>query len=1155
MSVFHKKTDVVSHATKLTSDVNHSALQEIAKLIKSKMLKIQGIVQRILQTLNAYRGLNIISNSDLIVCTSTLIECFEKSSFIMSQLDICESHCNATTKVVNEPTGYTVEKLNIYIEQLQQIVDKMSIIMCGYGASSIEDIFFISFGSDLDALVSSNESELCKEKRKLILKYIRPIGYKTFHWKQSKTKPKNASESSSSSSPICINKIVETAIQIELSHQYECFDIDFTGKTNYVKIYGIRIVIHNEKTQKTLIIQGLVDDVPIECIDNCYVNHRKREIRELMKSVDSNNDASKQELITRLLDTITIKDILINGNDDFCKKMYAIFSDVNYIKINKLTATIRRFLDMDIYGQRSMIMNLLIYNQEDDVQYITYLLYDLISAKNASGSTVDSSEQQMIYDSFPWKIKLYFKDTMKHTIKYTKDMMSKYDVNRVSLEQQIYVMKVPENVREKAMAKLKEIKGKSDDSGAKSKQYLEGLLKIPFGVYREEPIIKKTKKVSAMFIDGLNTIVETKRTEFIAKYMNARIKPHYSALEIVQLANNCEKWIKTTIVNMFSDGMSSYSAKQINQLWQIFCNEYSGDNNEILIILGGKKTSLSKPDKLRIMRSNFSSCPEDMVRKMSDTVFANDSSSKSNDGPDFCYKRTIQEMHKSKTIANEFKNDLNGIVDVLDESIYGHETAKNQILKIIGQWMNGEQSGYCFGFEGSPGVGKTSLAKRGLANCLKDENGVSRPFAFIALGGSCNGSTLEGHSYTYVNSTWGRIVDILMDSKCMNPIIYIDELDKVSKTEHGKEIIGILMHLIDTTQNNGFQDKYFSGIDIDLSKALFIFSYNDASQIDSILLDRIHRIKFDNLSLSEKLIISRKYILPEINKKMGLDGCVEMADDVISYIIETYTLESGVRKLKEVMFDLYGEINIELLRCENADSVKLPIEITIESLDAKYLSKYDKMREKTIHSDPAVGVINGLWANALGRGGIIPIQAVFFPTSTFLDLRLTGMQGDVMKESMNVAKSLAWSLLSESERASCLERFEKTKEQGIHIHCPDGATPKDGPSAGAAITSVIYSLLSGKSIKNDIAMTGEIHLQGKITEIGGLEQKILGGIRAGVTTFLYPSSNSQDFDKFMKKCRDYSALKGIQFMAVSTIEEAFQQLFVLAKWEEVRSEA
>jgi ATP-dependent Lon protease len=1117
MSVFKKKIDVVSHATKLTPDVNPTALQEIAKLINSKMLKIQGIIQRILKTLHSYRGLNIISNSDLIVCTSTLIECFEKSVAILSQIE-------------SEKDTHTVENINKYIDQLQQIVDKMSIIMCGYGAASIEDIFFISFGSDLDVLISQQETEIWKDKHDLIMKYVKPIGYKTVHWKQSKTKPKNIGVVFGQT-PLCSNKIVEDIIQIELANPFECFDIDLTGKTNYVKIYGIRVVVHNEKTQKTLIIQGLVDDIPIECIHNKYIHFRKREIAELM------NTAEQQELIHRLLDTMTIKDALIFGNEDYCKKLFAIMSDVNYVKINKLTSTIRRFIDMDIYGQRSMIMNLLIYNQEEDVQYITYLLYDLINSKNANGNAIDSSEQQMIYDSFPWKIKLFFKETMKHTIKFTKDMMSKYDVNRISLEQQIYVMKVPENVREKAMAKLKEIKGKSDDSGAKAKQYLEGLLKIPFGVYREEAIIKKPKQLHSIFTGGLNFIAEKPKAEFIAQNMGGKIKSHYSALEVVKLSEKCEDLIQSTILHRITTNLPFYGAKQINQLWQIFCSEYAGNDGEIVAILGidKKHAAIIKQEKQRILRMYLDKCSNITLAKMMESLGG---------GGDIYYQRTLLELQKSKTMAAEFKYDLKNVVDILDESIYGHETAKNQILKIIGQWMNGEQSGYCFGFEGSPGVGKTSLAKRGLANCLKNENGTSRPFSFIALGGSCNGSTLEGHSYTYVNSTWGRIVDILMDSKCMNPIIYIDELDKVSKTEHGKEIIGILMHLIDTTQNAGFQDKYFSGIDIDLSKALFIFSYNDPSQIDSILLDRIHRIKFNNLSLVEKLVICRKYILPEITRKMGLEDCVELSDDVISYIIETYTLESGVRKLKEVIFDLYGEINIDLLRCDNSLETSFPIHITIDSLETKYLDKYDKIVEKKIHAAPKIGIINGLWANSLGRGGIIPIQTATFPTSTFLDLRLTGMQGDVMKESMNVAKSLAWSLLTEYERNACLERFERTKEQGIHIHCPDGSTPKDGPSAGAAITCAIYSLLSGKPIPNNIAMTGEIQLQGKITEIGGLEQKILGGIKAGVDTFFYPSANDREFEKFMQKYRENPSIDGIKFIAVSEIEEVFSQLYV-----------
>jgi ATP-dependent Lon protease len=501
-------------------------------------------------------------------------------------------------------------------------------------------------------------------------------------------------------------------------------------------------------------------------------------------------------------------------------------------------------------------------------------------------------------------------------------------------------------------------------------------------------------------------------------------------------------------------------------------------------------------------------------------------------------------------IQNEIKNvevDIENVIKILDDSIHGHDYAKNQIVKIIGQWINGEQTGYCFGFEGSPGVGKTSVAKKGLANCLKDESGNSRPFTFIALGGSCNGSTLEGHGYTYVNSTWGRIVDILMESKCMNPIIYIDELDKVSKTENGKEIIGIFTHLIDQTQNDAFQDKYFSGIDIDLSKALFIFSYNDPEQIDKILLDRIHRVKFDNLSIDDKMVIVRKYILPEINKKMGFENIVEISDEMIEYIIDSYTIEPGVRKLKEILFDLYGEINLHILRsniAEDFENIDLPIKITKENIENKYLTKYNKIQEKRIHDKPEIGIINGLWANSLGRGGIIPIQTLFYPSSNFLDFKLTGLQGDVMKESMNVAKTLAWNLTPNTIKIKWIKEFETTKCQGLHIHCPEGGISKDGPSAGTAITIAIYSLLNKKEIKNDIAITGEINLQGEVTAIGGLDVKIIGGIKAGIKTFLYPKANSRDFINWKNKNNREHIYENIEFVEVSRIEEVFDYVFL-----------
>jgi ATP-dependent Lon protease len=213
-------------------------------------------------------------------------------------------------------------------------------------------------------------------------------------------------------------------------------------------------------------------------------------------------------------------------------------------------------------------------------------------------------------------------------------------------------------------------------------------------------------------------------------------------------------------------------------------------------------------------------------------------------------------------------------------------------------------------------------------------------------------------------------------------------------------------------------------------------------------------------------------------------------------------------------------------------------------METKYLKKYVKIQEKPIHSHPEVGVINGLWANSLGRGGIIPIQTLFYPSSTFLDLRLTGLQGDVMKESMNVAKTLAWNLTPNAVKKEWLQQFEETKCQGLHIHCPEGGISKDGPSAGAAITSAIYSLFNKKQIKNDIAITGEINLQGEVTAIGGLDIKIAGGIKAGVKTFLYPKKNAREFHKWQNGVSKPEIYSDIQFIEVERIEEVFNYVFL-----------
>ena len=277
---------------------------------------------------------------------------------------------------------------------------------------------------------------------------------------------------------------------------------------------------------------------------------------------------------------------------------------------------------------------------------------------------------------------------------------------------------------------------------------------------------------------------------------------------------------------------------------------------------------------------------------------------------------------------------------------------------------------------------------------------------------------------------------------------------------------------------------------------------------------------------------------------MGFEEILDMDDKVIEFIIEEYTNEPGVRKLKEIFFDLFGEINIELLNNEVDKSV-LPMKITKEDIENRYLFKYKKIIERKIHEKYSVGMINGLWANTLGKGGIIPIQSLFFPSSTFLELKLTGLQGDVMKESMNVAKTLAWNLTPSKNKSKWLKIFNDTKCQGLHIHCPEGAVSKDGPSAGAAITTAIYSLFNDKKIPNNIAITGEINLQGEVTAIGGLDCKIIGGIKAGVTKFFFPKSNDRDFLQFKNDTQNKYINDDIEFIQIENINSLLKELSLL----------
>jgi ATP-dependent Lon protease len=372
----------------------------------------------------------------------------------------------------------------------------------------------------------------------------------------------------------------------------------------------------------------------------------------------------------------------------------------------------------------------------------------------------------------------------------------------------------------------------------------------------------------------------------------------------------------------------------------------------------------------------------------------------------------------------------------------------------------------------------------------------------------------------------------------MNPIILIDEVDKISKTEQGKEIIGILTHLLDPTQNAAFQDKYFSGIDLDLSKVLFILSYNDPSSIDKIMIDRVHRIKFNSLSVEDKIIICNKHLLPEIYKNIGLEDMIYFSDDVLKFIIEEYTLEPGVRKLKEKLFEIIGEINLQILKSVDC-SFNLPINVTMEDVKTIYFKDIREIKIQKIHDENKIGVINCLWANVYSIGGILSASAKFIPSEIFLNLKLTGLIDQMMQESFQISLTLAYNLLTEERKKEIDEMYNGKNKYGIHLHMGDGSINKSGTSAGIAITILMYSLLNNKKIKHDFAVTGEAcDLNGKVGEIGALDTKIIYGIKSGVKNFIYPLENQQDFNKFKEKYKNNDLIKNINFYPVTNVNDA-----------------
>jgi ATP-dependent Lon protease len=857
---------------------------------------------------------------------------------------------------------------------------------------------------------------------------------------------------------------------------------------------------------------------------------------------------------------LSLKDFLVLNPKDIADIIKNEYND--FIKIYKdrpLSLIIKEFIKSDVEKQRRIIILFLLSDSES--QFTAHIIFDLIDDKNF---LLNSSHlYEIIFNSLHWKIQQNFKIS-KDNYENSKLKLENLTINNVSYESRILLLRANDVIKSRAMEKLKEVSG-SKESSIKAQLWLDGLLKIPFETFKQEPIInffKEFQNKLEKYID----IFTIKISEFNYNNLSEKNKLTYNLIiqiideyhsNIYKSENSYSIFInylyiiKLHIENKIYENNNdnndnnddiSNNKNYNNNYFLLTDSENDGnvdnendiiENNEVINKLSYFKKIKNDLYENNIINKNNVGI---MIKKLNEiesmlslTLLKN--SPNKEDDNDESYNKIDNKLNinfkkfimKNLSEFNNFINEWNNfkidkinymkkVDNILDECTYGQKEAKNQMKRIIGQWMNGTSKGQCFGLCGPPGVGKTTLCKNGLAKCLFDENGEPRPFAFIPLGGATHGSILEGSHYTYVGSSWGKIVDVLIHTKCMNPIIYIDELDKISKTEHGTEIISILTHITDQSQNKEFFDRYFTGVPIDLSQILFIFSYNDRENIDKILRDRIQEINIKPLSSEEKIIISQNYTIPEILNNVGFSiNEIIFNDNIIKKIIENYTYEAGIRKLNEILYDIVREINLK--KVINSE-LKYPIIIDDIKID-EILSDRVKLHFKKINNASQIGLVNGLYATSSGLGGLTIIQVMkTFSDKKFTLEKLTGNQGDVMKESMSCAMTLAWNILPKS----VLQKINDGSENfGLHIHCPESATPKDGPSAGLAITLAIISRICGIAVKNYVAMTGEVDLLGNACEIGGLYSKLQGALNAGVKIVLIPCDNKKDLDLIFKK--------------------------------------
>ncbi len=469
------------------------------------------------------------------------------------------------------------------------------------------------------------------------------------------------------------------------------------------------------------------------------------------------------------------------------------------------------------------------------------------------------------------------------------------------------------------------------------------------------------------------------------------------------------------------------------------------------------------------------------------------------------------------TYTEDNKN-LKEVKEKLDKTHYGLEKIKKRIIEHLAvKQMSSDIKSPIICLVGPPGVGKTSLA-----NSIA--KAINRNFVKISVGGINDEAEIIGHRKTYLGSSPGRIIQMMKKAKSSNPVFLIDEVDKMTKDIKG-DPASALLEVLDPEQNKTFSDNYIEE-EFDLSKVMFILTANHLENIPEELRDRLEIININGYTEYEKLDICKKHIIKKSLKEHGLTKeLINFSDEVILKIIRNYTKEAGVRELTRQIDTVIRKIVTSIV----VNNIKVnELNITLDNLE-QYLGK-EKYHVSNINNDSKVGVVNGLAYTNYG-GDVLPIEVTYFKGNG--ELKLTGSLGNVMKESALIALDY---IKSNAKKFGI--NYDKLAQNDIHIHVPEGAIPKDGPSAGIALTTALISAFTDKLVSSKLAFTGEITLRGEVLKIGGLKEKCIGAYRNNIEKIIIPYDNESDLDEIPKEIKEK-----IKFVTVKNYEEVSKEVW------------